>query len=155
VYNHAPAGYRCPLCRNVRTGESDRPLEILHRYEQVWVKLNPRWWPANAGGALVFPVDHYENVYDLPHDLGGPLQRAVRDTALAMKGAFACDGVSTRQHNEPAGNQDVWHFHIHVFPRYHGDDLYGSDGTWAPADQMSARADALRSAWPARGEGTT
>lgn len=31
-----------------------------------------------------------------------------------------------RQHNEPAGNQDVWHLHVHVFPRYEGDDLYRS-----------------------------
>lgn len=29
-----------------------------------------------------------------------------------------------RQHNEPDGNQDVWHFHVHVFPRYAGDNLY-------------------------------
>jgi histidine triad (HIT) family protein len=34
--------------------------------------------------------------------------------------------VSTRQHNEPAGNQDVWHLHVHVFPRYPGDQLYKS-----------------------------
>ncbi|MER5390020.1 RtcB family protein [Saccharopolyspora sp. NPDC002686] len=32
-----------------------------------------------------------------------------------------------RQHNEPAGDQDVWHHHVHVFPRYPGDDLYGSE----------------------------
>ncbi len=41
-----------------------------------------------------------------------------------MKAAYGCDGVSTRQHNEPAGNQDVWHFHLHVFPRYVDDQLY-------------------------------
>jgi hypothetical protein len=31
-----------------------------------------------------------------------------------------------RQHNEPAGNQDLWHLHVHVFPRFEGDNLYGS-----------------------------
>ncbi len=148
MHNHARVGYRCPFCRNIQTGESDRPLEILRRYDRVWVKMNPRWWPGNEGGALVIPVLHYENVYDLPPDLGSDLQQAIRDTALTMKAAFACDGVSTRQHNEPAGSQDVWHYHVHVFPRYDGDDLYGSHAHWAPTDQLSVRAGMLREAWP-------
>lgn len=41
-----------------------------------------------------------------------------------MKISYSCDGISTRQHNEPAGNQDVWHFHQHIFPRYDNDLLY-------------------------------
>jgi diadenosine tetraphosphate (Ap4A) HIT family hydrolase len=48
-------------------------------------------------------------------------RQAIRDTALALKTAFDCPGVSTRQHNEPAGNQDVWHLHVHVFPRFESD----------------------------------
>jgi histidine triad (HIT) family protein len=44
--------------------------------------------------------------------------------ALAFKAVYDCDGVSTRQHNEPGGTQDVWHYHVHVFPRYTGDSLY-------------------------------
>ncbi|MEV0649771.1 HIT domain-containing protein [Phytomonospora sp. NPDC050363] len=40
-----------------------------------------------------------------------------------MRATYGCDGVSTRRHNEPAGNQDVWHLHVHVFPRYAGDAL--------------------------------
>ena len=41
-----------------------------------------------------------------------------------MKAAYGCPGISTCQHNEPAGGQDVWHFHVHVFPRYLEDNLY-------------------------------
>src|SRR5947207_14256607 len=96
--------------------------------------MNPNWLPSNPGGVLVIPNAHYENVYDLPPELGTPIQRAVRSASIAMKTAFGCDGVSTRQHNEPAGNQDVWHFHVHVFPRWEGDELYRSDG--APADPV-------------------
>ena len=81
-----------------------------------------------VSNGLVIPIEHHENLYDLPIDLGSALQRAIRDTALAMKAAFGCDGVSTRQHNEPAGNQDVWHYHVHVFPRFHDDDLYRGCG---------------------------
>lgn len=51
--------------------------------------------------------------------------------ALALKAALSCDGISTRQQNEPAGDQDVWHYHVHVFPRYADDGLYGSLGEWS------------------------
>lgn len=147
MHNHTPPGYRCPFCRNVE-GESDLPLEILHRDDAVFVKMNPRWRPGNPGSVLVIPNDHYENVYDLPDALGMPVQRAVRAAAIAMKTAFGCDGVSTRQHNEPAGDQDVWHFHVHVFPRWAGDGLERAIAVRADPVELRRRAHQLRAAWP-------
>ncbi len=147
MYNHEPAGYDCPFCRE-DPARATRPIEILRRYERVTVRLNPKWWPNNPGGTLVVPHDHVENVYDLPPELGTPMQEAIRDTALALKTAFDCDGVSTRQHNEPAGNQDVWHYHLHVFPRFTDDGLYASRGEWVDADRMRSYADRIRAAWP-------
>ena len=147
MHNHEPPGYRCPFCRNL-TGDSDHPLEILHRDDDVFVKVNPSWWPNNPGSLLVIPVEHHENVYDLPPALATPIQRAVRDASLALKAAFGCDGVSTRQHNEPAGNQDVWHYHMHVFPRWEGDGLYGAERSPADPVELRRRADQLRAAWP-------
>ena len=44
--------------------------------------------------------------------------RATRRLAQAMRDVFRCEGISTRQHNGPTGDQDAWHFHLHVFPRY-------------------------------------
>lgn len=149
MFNHAPADYDCPFCRNV-AGRPLLPLEVVHRDDDVLVMVNVRWWPNNPGAVLVVPIAHHENVYDLPPELGTPIQRAVRDAALAMKRAFECQGVSTRQHNEPAGNQDVWHYHVHVFPRFDGDDLYRSTGArFVSAEELRAAGDALRAAWPA------
>lgn len=148
VFNHEPAEYVCPFCRN-QAGLAVHPLEVVADYDEVFVKMNPKWWGRNHGALLVVPRAHIENVYDLPPELGTPIQRAVRDAALALKAAFDCDGVSTRQHNEPSGNQDVWHYHVHVFPRYAGDDLYKSeDEYWPPADEMRALADRVRACWP-------
>lgn len=149
MFNHEPADYVCAFCRNIRTGEAVHPLEIVAVYDDVFVKMNPKWWPNNHGALLVVPKAHIENVYDLPIALGGPLQQAIRDSAIALKTAFACEGVSTRQHNEPAGNQEVWHYHVHVFPRYGGDNLYGSqEEYWPPAEEVRALADRVRAAWP-------
>jgi histidine triad (HIT) family protein len=43
--------------------------------------------------------------------------------AIAMKTAYGCDGVTAWQGNEPAGNQTVWHYHLHLIPRF-ADDGY-------------------------------
>lgn len=63
-----------------------------------------------------------------------------------MRATYPCDGVSTRQHNEPGGGQDVWHLHVHVFPRRIGDDLYAShqDTRWAAPEERATYAARLR-----------
>ena len=78
----------------------------------------------HEGHAMVCPAEHYENLYDLPPRVLQRIALMAQQVALAMKRAWAPDGVSTRQHNEPAGNQHVWHYHLHVFPRFEGDMLY-------------------------------
>jgi histidine triad (HIT) family protein len=142
---HEPEGYECPFCR-IAAGHL--PGRVVHRTEDVMVLVNIKWWPNNPGGLLVVPVKHHENVYELPPDLGMGIQWAVRAAAKALKSAFACDGVSTRQHNEPAGNQDVWHHHTHVFPRWHGDDLYKTNGERVPLEEVERVALVVRDHWP-------
>src|SRR5688572_14064324 len=88
MHNHEPEGYDCPFCRLLRTGESAYPVEIVHQDDDVVVAINPRWWPNNPGACLVVPVAHHENLYELPDELGTPIQRAARRTAVAMKAAF-------------------------------------------------------------------
>ncbi|MFF0609197.1 HIT family protein [Nocardia tengchongensis] len=73
---------------------------------------------------LVILNVHYENIFDPPPEFGHAVHDVVRQVALAMRPIYGCDGVFTRQHDEPAGRQDVWRHHVHVLPRYHGDDLY-------------------------------
>jgi histidine triad (HIT) family protein len=143
---HEPEGYDCPFCR-IAAGHW--PERVVYRNERVMTIVNIRWWPNNPGGCLVIPVEHFENVFELPARLGTPIQAAVRELAFAMKAAFDCDGISTRQHNEPAGNQDVWHHHTHVFPRFAGDDLYRSRGASVDDADVNRMAALLREHYPA------
>jgi diadenosine tetraphosphate (Ap4A) HIT family hydrolase len=55
-----------------------------------------------------------------------------------------CTGISTRQHNEPDGKQDVWHLHVHVTPRFKDDQLYARYGDMRPNEHAAAQASALR-----------
>jgi histidine triad (HIT) family protein len=100
--------------------------DIVYHDNRVTAFIGSRQWPNNPGNTLVVPNEHFENVYDLDVSYAQDIQRLVQTLAIAMKGVFRCDGVSTRNHNEPAGNQDVWHYHVHVTPRWNGDRFYGT-----------------------------
>jgi histidine triad (HIT) family protein len=149
VFNHEPAGYRCPFCFLLSGGEDavNSQQDIVSRAELATALISPRWWPNNHGHVLVVPNEHHENLYDLPDEYGHAVHDLVRRIAVAIRNTYGCDGISTRQHNEPAGNQDAWHHHVHVFPRYAGDGLYGSEPypEFVSAERRRPYADKLRS----------
>lgn len=78
----------------------------------------------NAGHVIIIPNQHFENMYDLPNDYATRVQEVAKKIALALKTAYNCDGISTLQNNEPAGDQHAFHYHFHVFPRYEKDELF-------------------------------
>jgi len=147
MHNHVPPDYRCVFCLiaqglfggEVWTVEAD----IVFRDDSVTALISPEQWPRNPGHVLIVPNAHYENLYDLPLDLGTRIHEVSRRVAVAMKAAYACEGISTRQHNEPAANQEVFHYHLHVFPRYKGDELYKSEKSRIEPQQRARYAEAL------------
>lgn len=120
----------CPNCRflagedTLIEGCETSQDDIFYRNEHVTGVISLHWWPNNAGHAVILPNTHIENLYELPFETGGYVIKAAREIAIAFKEVYSCDGVSTRQHNGRAGGQSVFHYHMHVFPRYHNDYLY-------------------------------
>jgi histidine triad (HIT) family protein len=108
--------------------------------------VNARFWGRNEGHVVVVTNEHFENIFDLPTRLAGPIHDTARLCAIALMETYGCDGVSTRQHNAPAGNQDAWHYHVHVFPRYHGDGLYGAERRMSTPEDRLPYAEKLQ-AW--------
>ena len=126
MYNHEPKDYDCPFCKLIR-GEEDEINKlscVVYEDKKTMAYVAPKWWINNPGNVLVVPNEHIENIYDISDELLANVYKTVKKIALAIKESYPADGISTRQHNEPAGNQDVWHLHVHVFPRYEGDELY-------------------------------
>lgn len=72
---------------------------------------------------LVVPKAHIPNIYTLDDATGAAVMRETIAIARAVKVGLRCDGVYLAQANEPAGGQDVFHFHLHVYPRWHGDGM--------------------------------
>lgn len=126
MITHAPEGYACPFCEVASNG-FDRLTsreDVIFEDASTLAFIAPTQWKNCEGGAIVIPKPHYENIYDIEPEALATVHKTAQKVVIAMKQAYGCDGVSARQHNEPAGNQDVWHFHVHVTPRYEGDNLY-------------------------------
>ncbi|WP_231916015.1 HIT family protein [Microbacterium karelineae] len=138
--SHEPEGYSCPFCQLQRGvfDEHNQPSDVVAVTERAYARIAPKWWPGNPGAVLVIPRAHVENIYDLSPADGHAVWELTQRVAIGIRASYECDGTSIRQHNEPAGNQDVWHLHVHVFPRYENDRLYQrqDDARWvAPTDR--------------------
>ena len=145
LVKNAPAGYQCPFCHvaaTLPTPASESAVILVEA--RVFAFIPHHHYGGIRGNCLVAPRLHYENVLDIPDDLGNDFFRATRTLAIAMKKALGCEGISTRQHNGPAGDQDVWHFHLHVFPRFRDDGLWGGHKAPYVAEERVELADRLR-----------
>lgn len=148
MHNHAPENYICPFCllvagianAHVHSVQSD----IVRRDNSVTAFISSHQWENNHGNTVIVPNEHFENIYDLPICYAQGIHRAAKMLALTMKAVYHCDGVSTRQHNEPAGNQDVWHYHMHVTPRYTNDNYYSAQRGLMPVSERAKHAEKIR-----------
>jgi histidine triad (HIT) family protein len=86
------------------------PAHILDENDAVIVFLSLENHP------LVVPKAHIPDIYTLPEDSGAAIMAEAVKVARAVKEALHCDGVYLTQSNEPAAGQDVFHFHLHVYP---------------------------------------
>lgn len=127
-YRHVEKDYLCAMCAINNGIEGDFPYskqsDIVFRDEDVICFIASHWWPNNKAHLLVIPAKHYENVYELPDDLGNSIMKTINRAALALKSVYKCSGVTIIQNNEPDGDQEVFHVHFHVFPRYKNDNFH-------------------------------
>jgi histidine triad (HIT) family protein len=118
---------------------------IVAETRDVLVLINP--FALADGHALVVPRKHIENLYGLPDDLAGPILSTAARVARASKRAFAAGGVTLRQNNEAASDQHLFHFHLHVIPRFNGDlERFNSEPVLSEPYEQAEMAKALRAA---------
>ena len=78
--------------------------------------------PINAGHVLVVPEDHTSFMADLPEDTGAHMFSIARKvTAALYESGLECEGVNLFLADGEAAGQEVFHVHLHVFPRFAGD----------------------------------
>jgi histidine triad (HIT) family protein len=104
-----------------------------------------------TGNALIVPNKHFEHIYELPREYGHRAFELLQKTAVAMKKAYGCDGITTLQCNEPAGGQHALHYHHHVMQRYADDGFMSKivNKTPAPKEKKAEYATKLKAAFQA------
>ena len=127
MFTHRTSDYKCPVCLGIRGVESKdtmlKKADLVFKDDLISVFINSFWIPTCEGHVIVVPNTHYENIYDLPENIGHRIFEVAKMMALGMKKAYKCDGITIRQNNEPASGQHAFHYHLHIFPRYNGDSF--------------------------------
>ena len=77
--------------------------------------------PATKGHCLILPKAHYADIYEIPADVLARAHMAAQEVSKTLTRAMKCDGLNIVQNNKPAAGQTVFHFHIHMIPRYEGE----------------------------------
>ena len=91
--------------------------------------------PATAGHTLVVPRAHAADIWDISRPDAGRLMEAAHDVAGLLLERLRPDGMTLFQASRAAGWQEVFHMHIHLVPRYAGDQLTRS-WTARPASEQ-------------------
>lgn len=125
----------CIFCK-IANGEI--PSRTIEENDMFKVVLDVG--PATKGHALILPKDHYRNLYDLPEETAAEVIKMAKKVALKMKDKLNCDGVNLVQNNEEAAGQTVFHFHMHVIPRFKDD---GQVIGWKPGQPTGEELDAI------------
>ena len=79
--------------------------------------------PASKGHALILPKEHYRNIFDIDEELAAKAFKLAKKLVIKLKDVLGCDGYNIVQNNEECAGQTVFHFHMHLIPRYEGDNV--------------------------------
>ncbi len=79
--------------------------------------------PASKGHVLIIPKQHFDNVYSLDDDTAAHIFQVAVKVAGALRDALGLEGLNIVQNNGEIAGQTVFHFHMHIIPRYKGDTV--------------------------------
>ncbi len=114
----------CIFCK-IANGEI--PAATLYEDEDFRVILD--LGPASKGHALILPKTHAANIYEISDEMAAKAMILAKKMATKMTDVLKCDGFNIVQNNGEQAGQTVFHFHMHLIPRYKGDQV---GITWKP-----------------------
>ena len=107
----------CIFCK-IANGEI--PSATLYEDEDFRVILD--LGPASKGHSLILPKSHAANIYELPDETAAKAMVLAKKMATKLRDGLNCDGFNIVQNNGEIAGQTVFHFHMHLIPRYKNDD---------------------------------
>lgn len=120
----------CIFCK-LANGEI--PTNVIYEDQDLSVILD--MGPASKGHALILPKNHFDDVCSLDEKTAARILPMGARVGQAMKSALGAAGFNLVQNNGRAAGQTVFHFHMHVIPRYaDGPDMV----SWTPGEPTAA-----------------
>ena len=126
----------CIFCK-IANGEI--PSTTLYEDEDFRVILD--LGPATRGHALLLPKNHFANLFELDDETAQKAILVAKKIAGKMKDALGADGFNLVQNNGEAAGQTVFHFHMHLIPRYENDNagILWEPGETTPEDMAELK----------------
>ena len=126
----------CIFCK-IANGEI--PSTTLYEDEEFRVILD--LGPATRGHALLLPKNHFANLFELDDETAQKAILVAKKMAGKMKDALGADGFNLVQNNGEAAGQTVFHFHMHLIPRYENDNagILWEPGETTPEDMAEVK----------------
>jgi histidine triad (HIT) family protein len=121
----------CLFCRIVA---KEIPAQIVYENDQVLAFLDIN--PIIKGHVLLIPKFHCEQLLDLPAVYFEPLMAGAKRIAMAQTEALGADGVNWMQNSGAAAGQEIFHFHIHLIPRFVDDEHHWNWHTVSYGDEL-------------------
>lgn len=115
------------------------PSKTIYEDEEFRVILDLA--PATKGHALIIPKVHVVDLFDISEQVAGKAMVLARKLAHIMKDKLQCDGFNLVQNNGTCAGQTVFHFHLHLIPRYRED---GQRILWEPQDYSQEELENIR-----------
>ena len=100
--------------------------------------------PVTKGHALILPKNHYKNLYEIPEEMAADAMKLAKKMAVNMTEKLGADGFNLLQNNNEVAGQTVFHFHMHLIPRYENDGQKIAGNPMSPtAEELTAIKETL------------
>lgn len=106
----------CIFCK---IANGDIPSRTIYEDDDFRVIMDLA--PATKGHSLILPKEHYKNIYELADDTAAKVLPLAKKMAVLMTEKLGADGFNIVQNNNEVAGQTVFHFHMHLIPRYNDD----------------------------------
>lgn len=106
----------CVFCKIV---EGEIPAYKVYEDDDILAFLDIS--QVTVGHTLVIPKKHYENIFELDEEGASKLFKAVTKVAKQLKTSLQIENLNILNNNGKLAYQSVFHYHIHLLPRYQND----------------------------------
>lgn len=103
----------CLMCK---LANGDIPTNAIYEDDEFKVIMDIS--PATKGHALVLPKEHYANIYEIDSEVLGKAVKIGQKVIKHVTPILECDGYNLLQNNGEIAGQTIFHFHLHLIPRY-------------------------------------